>query len=113
MDDASSLSYMRRGIFHHCNPLIAANIPCTGRILAQNLKYKIPYEISSGNADFPSILSDEIEARDRWADIKQRPLVLGPCGALLDFPRTPPDAQTHPRGTHHSLSSQRALRASP
>ena len=24
MDDASSLSYMRRGIFHHCNPLIAA-----------------------------------------------------------------------------------------
>ena len=28
MDDASSLSYMRRGIFHHCNPLIAANTPC-------------------------------------------------------------------------------------
>ena len=23
VDDASSLSYMRRGIFHHCNPLIA------------------------------------------------------------------------------------------
>ena len=28
VDDASSLSYMRRGIFHHCNPLIAANAPC-------------------------------------------------------------------------------------
>ena len=28
MDDASSLSYMRRGIFHHCNPLIAPNTPC-------------------------------------------------------------------------------------
>ena len=41
MDDASSLSYMRRGIFHHCNPLIAANIPCTSVLQVRRLSGQI------------------------------------------------------------------------
>ena len=36
--------------------------------LAQKLKYEVPFAIASGDTDFPSVLSAEITARDRYHD---------------------------------------------